>query len=608
MNEKTNFTYKKLSPFKWFVLENFPFLEADFDALTEWQLFCKLGKEINKIIESQNLVGKQAEELTNAFNDLQNYVNNYFENLDVQEEINNKLNEMAEDGTLQEIIEAYINLKSVLAFDTVTDMKQASNLVDGSFVKTYGKTTLNDGKGRFYKIREIINTDIVDNENIIALNNPNLVAVKMISINDSFITPEIFGAKGNETTDDTIAFQNCIDFACASKLPIFAFKNYLISNTLNITNSITIFGSKNKKLVDSMHNMNDFTFIFTGENYLFSSESEYNYSLFENITIKGNSINNAFKNQGYRNIYNNVAIYNCSVGIDFVGEEQYWRGENEILNCYFEKCGISIKIQNTNYADSHIRNSIFVGEGFAIKGSFNAWSLTDSHDYSIEGIEITHLSNAQISNNYFDKSSKLPFIKASIDYDSGALITNNKFLTGNGIENVENSLIEINNNIGSNLVITNNVGSGTKYSNVYFVKFTGRAGISFSFSNNQMFKIVGKLLKGYPLNSAGSLTNYGGYRSVENISGNVNFNQCYFNNGIATIILEVAKAGITLGHLPFNPALSVRIPVYSIQKNSWGSALLNNTNGNITIPNNFTGDTVLINASYMVYYNGDFGD
>ena len=45
------FDYKKLAPFKWFVLENFPFIEADFDAITEWQLFNKLGNEINKIID-----------------------------------------------------------------------------------------------------------------------------------------------------------------------------------------------------------------------------------------------------------------------------------------------------------------------------------------------------------------------------------------------------------------------------------------------------------------------------------------------------------------------------------------------------------------------------
>lgn len=103
-----NFDYKKLSPFKWFVLENFPFIEADFDAITNWQLFCKLGEEINKVIEKVNLCGEQVEELTNAFNNLQNYVNNYFDNLNVQDEINNKLNEMAQSGELDQIVGKYI--------------------------------------------------------------------------------------------------------------------------------------------------------------------------------------------------------------------------------------------------------------------------------------------------------------------------------------------------------------------------------------------------------------------------------------------------------------------------------------------------------------------
>lgn len=98
------FNYKNLCPFKWFVLQNFPFIEADFDAITNWQLFCKLGEEMNKIIEKVNQAGEQTENLTNAFIELQNYVNNYFENLDVQEEINNKLDEMAEGGELAEII------------------------------------------------------------------------------------------------------------------------------------------------------------------------------------------------------------------------------------------------------------------------------------------------------------------------------------------------------------------------------------------------------------------------------------------------------------------------------------------------------------------------
>lgn len=103
------FEYKNLTPFKWFVLENFPFIEADFDALTEWQLFCKLGKEINKIITSENTLGTQVESVTNAFIELQNYVNNYFDNLDVTDEINQKLNDMATSGAFNPLLQNLFN-------------------------------------------------------------------------------------------------------------------------------------------------------------------------------------------------------------------------------------------------------------------------------------------------------------------------------------------------------------------------------------------------------------------------------------------------------------------------------------------------------------------
>ena len=181
------FEYKNLTPFKWFVLENFPFIEADFDALTEWQLFCKLGREINKIIDSTNVLGTQVESLTD-------YVKNYFDNLDVQDEINNKLNEMTESGQLQEIIEHYLKLAGLLCYNTVNDMKNSTNVINGSFAKTFGKNSFNDGLGRFYKIRNITNNDVVDNVNIIPIaSNPNLVAElikenrkKYIFIGDSY--------------------------------------------------------------------------------------------------------------------------------------------------------------------------------------------------------------------------------------------------------------------------------------------------------------------------------------------------------------------------------------------------------------------------------------
>ena len=87
---------------------------------------------------------------------------------------------MAQDGTLQEIITSYLNVNGILAFNTVNDMKNATNIIDGSFVKTFGKNSLNDGLGKFYKIRKIKNTDIVDDINIISINTDNTLIAELI--------------------------------------------------------------------------------------------------------------------------------------------------------------------------------------------------------------------------------------------------------------------------------------------------------------------------------------------------------------------------------------------------------------------------------------------
>lgn len=158
----------RLSPFKWFVLQNFPFIEADFDALTNYELMCKVVEYLNATITKTNELGNQVEILTNWFN-----------NLDVQDEIDHKLDEMVDSGELQEIIADYLNSKAVFGFDTKQAMKTATNLIDGSYAKTYGNTNYKTGDGHFYKVREILNTDVVDDDNIVALADPDLIAEKI---------------------------------------------------------------------------------------------------------------------------------------------------------------------------------------------------------------------------------------------------------------------------------------------------------------------------------------------------------------------------------------------------------------------------------------------
>jgi len=97
-----------LSPFKLLVLENFPFIEADFDAITNYQLMCKMTEYMNSINTNVNTLNENENRVYNAFNELVEYINNYFDNLDVQEEINNKLDSMVESGEMQTILNSLL--------------------------------------------------------------------------------------------------------------------------------------------------------------------------------------------------------------------------------------------------------------------------------------------------------------------------------------------------------------------------------------------------------------------------------------------------------------------------------------------------------------------
>ena len=61
-------------------------------------------QEFNKIIAQWKAMQKNFDNLQDAFNDLKSYVQDYFKNLDVQDEINNKLDSMLEDGSLSSAI------------------------------------------------------------------------------------------------------------------------------------------------------------------------------------------------------------------------------------------------------------------------------------------------------------------------------------------------------------------------------------------------------------------------------------------------------------------------------------------------------------------------
>ena len=119
MSQENNFIpsqdgYKPLTPFKLFVKSNFPFIEATYEALDNYGLYCKIVEYLNTVIENENTVESNVGALYDAFVSLNNYVSDYFDNLDVQDEINNKLDEMATTGVLQPMIENIFSSLQIL--------------------------------------------------------------------------------------------------------------------------------------------------------------------------------------------------------------------------------------------------------------------------------------------------------------------------------------------------------------------------------------------------------------------------------------------------------------------------------------------------------------
>lgn len=168
--------------------QNFPFMEETFKEIDNYHLMMQILHYLREQLKDYRELVLKVDELEN-----------WFKNLDVQDEINNKLEEMVESGQLQEMITQYLEINGVLAFDTLDDLKNADNLANGSICRTLGTNTYNDSNGSFYKIRTITSDDIVDNIDIVSLTNyPTLIAERIKSYEKKLVNKMFNKFTGNK--------------------------------------------------------------------------------------------------------------------------------------------------------------------------------------------------------------------------------------------------------------------------------------------------------------------------------------------------------------------------------------------------------------------------
>ena len=356
-----------------------------------------------QIIWLCNFLEKEVIPVVNNNSEVVKELQNWFENLDVQEEVNNKIEEMYESGQLQEIITAYLKINGVLGFNTIADMKQATNLIDGSICKTLGSLLYNDGKGNYYKIRTITSSDIVDEINIISLTNFNTLIAELIpnyyindineninnineninNINENIIyeNVKLHGVYGDGTHDDTEAIQDVID---NYDNVFFPKGTYLISNTLNIKMTSHIIG---ENMVDSIINN-------SSSNYSFAYERTGNHKttniIFENMTILGK---------------NGIRINNDNLS------ESDWLNQSSLLNLHFK----NLLIQGT-YGDATDTN----------KNTNVIANLTDLKNYGI-GLNLNKIFDSEIKQCQIELFGIATYLKGC-DIN---LIENNR-MTNNG--------------------------------------------------------------------------------------------------------------------------------------------------------------------------------
>lgn len=289
-----------------------------------WAKMIELGAGFNKFTKD---TADCVNEYISKFTDLYNYVHDYFDNLDVQEEINNKLDAMVEAGTLQEIITAYIQSNVAWVFDTVADMKLAENLVSGSYAQTLGFYSANDGGGAIYKITDSGTANEMD---VIAIGSTLYANLQY----GNEINVKQLGAYGDNTHSDDTFITRGVTLANSTSLPLA-----IPEGTYKIDNAITMKHIK----INCIGYINNANLLTLGANSSGSTKTNVYMYRCNNVQIEG-AKNSYFNIEHAGNItlyadgnsanytsiaYNKIDGIACT-GLTITGENGGWINENEI--------------------------------------------------------------------------------------------------------------------------------------------------------------------------------------------------------------------------------------------------------------------------------------
>ena len=553
-------------------LTNFPFIEQDFDFITNYEFLCLVVEHLNQVITNSNTQNDAITNLYNAFVELKDYVDNYFDNLDVQEEINNKLDEMVESGEFQEILEEYIETKVDYFYidenSTFTDIKNAFES---------SKTKVIEFKNGTYSLTDKIY--LTSNTKVI-LNNSTLNSEYVDEYGDNLV---FMGYPVNSTYTEYNGISN-VHFLNGNINTGFALMHNTNIEFNNINfgglkgHGIQIGGCKDIKIInckfsgvaiDDANGANHEIIqlersTYGGQPYLDPSSVSYDETGNFNILIsncifdKGNDVTTRYYvgighhsySADYPYYNENITIEKCIFKDSTISDISGGSFHNiEIKDCEFSQSSsiashIQVRIRFLN-KNVKIYNNLFKSGRYAIY-QVNNNQNEDWYIYNNKinmdssggiGIGINAVTNCYIHDNFIKTPSHHITISQVDTYTTDNINVYNNVIDMTDIESTRygiacygGSNLNINNNkviqnMTNNFLWINGPTSYTIYKNILFGSYHNVGGLNIDYENI------------YNVNKSAYSTTATSYSALENQSSNAVFSK--FN----TLEMLVVKAG-----------------------------------------------------------------
>ena len=426
-----------LRPFRFWCQKVLPLVYDD--GLSYYEILCKVVDYLNKTMENVNALSENFDELQTAFKTLKDYVDNYFKNLDVQNEINKKLDEMASSGELTIIFQKYFNfyvtpqmygakgdginddtefIKSALSSGKNVVFPSGIYLISETLEITEDKTIMGCG---------ITNTTITSNGgvsifNITGKNNE----IKNIGIkgrvNTSIITKPSYGINLNYNKGDGADSRNTL-----TNVEVYYFETGI--NISNPSRSCVLNECKISwcdKAINCIGTDNNFSNILVS--FCKAGITLYNNNLLTNSKCFEIS-KTALSLTGSRTMISNFDMQEFNVGLYIVGNN------NSINNLSYSHAGTYYNFDTSKAVIDHS------GLLMTIDGSYNIinylYDSTDNYyiDTLIKGSGLNNTINGKINDthatNIYQSATLNWEYNNFILYNNFNILYNKKFGTSN---------------------------------------------------------------------------------------------------------------------------------------------------------------------------------